>query len=245
MFTLSLGFFLIALIYSTVGFGGGTSYIALLGLSGIPFTSIPKISLLCNILVVSSGCWQYLKKGHFKKNLAIPFVISSVPMAFLGGRFPISEKTFYFLLVVSLFFSGARLLLLKVKEAHEIRTPSFQISIFVGALLGLLSGMVGIGGGIFLSPLLINMGWARSKDAAAVASLFILLNSLAGLGGQIYKDVNFHDPLIYLPLFVAVFIGGQLGSRIGTNSRISAMIIQKSTGILTLFISFRILIKTL
>ena len=88
------------------------------------------------------------------------------------------------------------------------------------------------------------MGWARSKDAAAVASLFILLNSLSGLLGQFYKDVSFHDPLMFLPLFVAVIIGGQLGSRLGTHSRISAMIIQKSTGILILFISIRILMKT-
>jgi len=245
MLTLTLTFFIIALLYATVGFGGGTSYIAMLAVANVSFTMIPKISLICNLLVVTGGCWHYIKSGHFNRKLVLPFAISSVPMAFIGGRFPLTEKTFYILLTVSLVLCGIRILFITDRKPEEIRMPSISVALITGALLGLLSGMVGIGGGIFLSPLLINMGWARSKDAAAVASMFILLNSSAGLVGQFSKDASLVDPLNYLPLFVAVLTGGQIGSRIGTHSKVSYSLIQKGTGILTLIISARLFFKTL
>lgn len=244
MLTLVLVFFIIALLYATVGFGGGTSYIAMLALGGVSYTLIPKISLICNLLVVSGGCYHYIKSGHFQKKLIVPFVLSSVPMAFLGGSFPLSQKTFYILLSVSLILCGVRILFLPDRKTEDVRIPGFGISFLMGAVLGLLSGMVGIGGGIFLSPLLINMGWARSKDAAAVASVFILVNSLAGLAGQFTKDFSIPDPVVYLPLFIAVIVGGQIGSKIGTHSRVSYALIQKGTGILTLLISIRLFLKT-
>lgn len=242
---LVLSFFVIALLYATVGFGGGSSYIAMLAVADVPFTLIPKISLICNLLVVSVGCYHFIKSGHFSKKLIIPFVMSSVPMAFLGGLFPIQEKTFFILLTLSLILCGLRILFISDKDPSEIKTPSFFISLLIGAILGLLSGMVGIGGGIFLSPILINMGWARAKEAAAVASLFILLNSLAGLGGQFTKEVSFPEFERYLALFLAVLIGGLVGSRIGTHSKVSYVWIQKGTGVLTLFISIRLLMKAL
>lgn len=244
MFTLTLSFFIIALLYATVGFGGGTSYIAILAALAVPYTVIPKISLMCNLLVVTGGCYHFYKKGHVNLKLILPFVLSSVPMAFLGGTFPLNEKTFYILLTLSLILCGLRILFLPDRKISEIKTPSFTISLLVGAFLGLLSGMVGIGGGIFLSPLLINMGWARSKDAAAVASAFIFLNSLAGLSGQFTKDMSFTNGQDYLPLFIAVIIGGQIGSRIGTHSKVSYALVQKGTGVLTLFISIKLLMKT-
>lgn len=243
MLTLGATFFVIALLYALVGFGGGTSYIAALAIAGIPYTMIPKISLLCNLLVVSGGCWHYMRAGHFDRKLILPFVLSSVPLSFLGGSFPLSEKTFYILLTVSLCLCGIRILFIRDRLTVELQRPGFVTSLIAGGLLGFLSGMVGIGGGIFLSPLLINMGWARSKEAAAVASMFIFLNSLAGLVGQFSKDTMLPDPVTYLPLFLAVIMGGQIGSRLGTHSRISYQIIQKGTGLLTLFIGSRLLLK--
>jgi uncharacterized membrane protein YfcA len=243
MLTLTLVFFVIALLYATVGFGGGTSYIAMLAVSGIAYTMIPKISLICNILVVTGGCYHFMKNGHFNKKLVLPFVMTSVPMAYLGGSFPLTEKTYYILLATSLVLCGIRILFIRDKHVEEIRMPGFNTSLATGAVLGLLSGMVGIGGGIFLSPILINMGWARSKDAAAVASMFILVNSLAGFVGQITKDTTLPDFMMYAPLFIAVIIGGQIGSRIGTHKKVSYALIQKGTGILTLIISVRMLFK--
>ncbi len=245
MLTLALSFLVIALLYSTVGFGGGSSYIAILAVANVVYTMIPKISLLCNLVVVSIGCYQFYKNDLLSKKLILPFVLSSVPMAFLGGLYPIKEKTFFILLSVSLILCGVRLLFIKDKQVNEVKVPSNGVSLALGAVLGLLSGMVGIGGGIFLSPILINMGWARSKDAAAVSSIFILLNSLAGLGGQFTKDPTFVDFGTYFPLFIAVFVGGQIGSRIGTHSKVSYRMIQVGTGVLTLFISGKLLLKVI
>lgn len=245
MISVVASFFLVALLYSTVGFGGGSSYIALLAVYGVPYILIPKIALLCNLLVVSGGCYHFIKKGHFNKRLVIPFVITSVPFAFVGGTIPLKEKTFFILLTTTLIFCGLRILFLPDRKVEAIKTPGLLLSLLTGSFLGLLSGIVGIGGGIFLSPLLINMGWARSKDAAAVASMFILVNSIAGLAGQFTKDATLPQLEMILPLFAAVIIGGQIGSRIGTHSKISYSLIQKGTGILTLFISFRLLLKSL
>ena len=245
MLTLALSFFVIALLYATVGFGGGSSYTALLAVSNISYTLIPKVSLICNLLVVSGGCYHFFKSGHLSKKLITPFILASVPFAFLGGLYRLEESTFYALLTFSLVLCGLRILIIRDKRVEEITPPTFGVSLVVGALLGLLSGMVGIGGGIFLSPLLINMGWARSKDAAAVASVFILVNSLAGLGGQFSKSLAMPAPEFYLPLFLAVVLGGQIGSRISNHSRASYWLIQKGTGILTLVISARLLFKSL
>ena len=234
-----------ALLYATIGFGGGSSYIAMLAVTDTPYLLIPKISLICNLLVVTGGCYYYIKGKYFSKKFILPFVVTSVPMAFIGGYFPLSEKTFFILLTISLIFCGIRILCISDISPKEITPPRTVVAVIVGGILGLLSGMVGIGGGIFLSPILINMRWARSKEAAAVASMFILLNSLAGLAGQFAKEINFPNVQAYLPLFIAVVIGGQIGSRIGTHSKITYALIQKGTGILTLFISVRLLIKFL
>ena len=226
MLALSPLFFVVALLYSMVGFGGGSSYIALLAAFGVSYELIPKISLLCNIIVVSGGCWHYHKKELLDKNLAFPFLVSSIPLSFVGGSFPVSEKWFYILLSVSLLLSGLRILFVRPREASEIKRPSNFAALIVGGSIGLLSGMVGIGGGIFLSPILIMLGWARSKNAAGVATLFILLNSISGLIGQLSKGQALGDAKGYILLFLAVLIGGQIGSRIGTREKTPYKIVQ-------------------
>jgi hypothetical protein len=221
-----------------VGFGGGSSYLALLALSGISFQTTPIISLICNLLVVSGGTWHYYRQGHFNKKLILPFVLSSVPMAFIGGMYPLSERTFLILLASSLFLAGIRLFFTTSNSSSSTYPPSFFIAILVGAVLGLLSGLVGLGGGIFLSPLLLNFKWATPKEAAATASFFIMLNSISGLLGQLTKRIPVELGSFSL-LFMLVIFGGQIGSRIGSHPKISQKYVQMGTAILVLFIAVR------
>jgi uncharacterized membrane protein YfcA len=233
----------IALFYSSVGFGGGSSYLAALSISEIPYSLIPKIGLICNLLVVTSGTVIYYKKGFFNKKLIFPFVFTSFPMAFLGGLYPIKESTFILILTSSLILSGLRLLFITEENSMEERLPSLKVSLPLGGGIGLLSGLVGLGGGIFLSPILMNLRWGKPKEVAAAASFFIFLNSIAGLIGQFIKDPNL-NALTYWPLFLAVIVGGQIGSRFGSSTYVSQSVIQRGTAILILVISVRLLLVT-
>ncbi|HXH75553.1 MAG TPA: sulfite exporter TauE/SafE family protein [Bacteriovoracaceae bacterium] len=241
---LTLGFFFIALLYSIVGFGGGSSYLAVLAIAEIPYEIMPKLSLICNLLVVTGGSWHYYRNGNFNKRLVLPFVLSSVPFAFLGGLYPISEKTFMILLAASLVFAGIRLLFVERSESEVVTLPSTLSSFIVGSCLGLLSGLVGLGGGIFLSPLMLNFKWGKAKEVAATASAFIFINSLAGLAGQMLKGVP-SDLLDFWPLFLAVLAGGQIGSYISNHKKVSHLFVQRGTAVLILIIGSRILYKIL
>ena len=235
-------FLIIALVYSAVGFGGGSSYIAVLALFDYPYESIPVIALICNVIVVSGGIYHFRNKGHFKWSLFWPYAVSSIPMAFIGGRIPISREFFLLLLGVSLFLIALRLLFFNrgAKEYSEYKTPRIPLALGLGGVLGLIAGMVGIGGGIFLAPLLLHLRWGLPKQIAATAALFILLNSLSGLAGQFVKDASTNGLLEYWPLFLSVFIGGQIGSRIGSGPVLSQRMIKDLTAVLVLFVSLRI-----
>lgn len=232
---------MIALFYSSVGFGGGSSYLAVLSISDIPYSLIPKIGLLCNLLVVTSGSILYYRRGFFNKKLIFPFVLTSVPMAFLGGLYPIKESIFVLVLTSSLILSGLRLLLINESSDQEERLPSLKVSLPLGGVIGLLSGLVGLGGGIFLSPILMNLKWGKPKEIAAAASFFIFLNSIAGLFGQFIKNPDV-SAFSYWPLFLAVFVGGQIGSRLGSSPRVSQVMVRRGTGILILIISGKLLV---
>ncbi len=236
-------FFATALIYSMAGFGGGSTYLALLALFSFPYESMPKVALLCNLIVVTGGCWFFYRAGHCKFQKILPFILTSIPMAYWGGTIPIGKRLFTLLLACTLCVAALRMLM--SEKAFEARfAPSWKRAWFfgipVGALLGFLSGLVGIGGGIYLAPLLLLLGWADSKQAAASASFFILVNSLAGLAGQLTKGnlVVGYDSL--LPLLFAVFLGGQIGSRLGSRA-IPKLALQRITAGLILFISVRLL----
>lgn len=239
---LSLVFFTVALLYATVGFGGGSSYLAALAYFDVPFEVLPKIGLICNLLVVSGGAWHYTKKGHVNKSLLLPFVVTSVPLSFLGGLYPIKEKVFLALLATLLLLSGIRLILNPKFRESESKPPPFKFALVMGGVLGFLSGLVGLGGGIFLSPLMLNLNWGKAKEVAATASLFILFNSLAGLGGQLLKggSANLFD---YWPLYLSVIVGGQMGSRFGTSSIATDRFLKMATGLLVLFIAINLLLK--
>lgn len=239
-------FFVAALVYSMAGLGGGSSYLALLTLFSFSYSFIPKAALFCNLVVVVSGFWFFTRAGYFSLKRTLPFVVSSIPMAYWGGSISIEKTLFTLLLGLSLAVASLRMFFsdrtfqtrpaLAWKQAWVIGLP-------VGAVLGLLSGIVGIGGGIYLTPLLLLMGWADAKQAAASASFFILVNSIAGLIGQFSKSglpSGLEVSALWL-LLGAAFLGGQIGSRLGSQ-KISPLILQRISASLILYASGRLLI---
>ncbi len=238
-------FFLIAMIYASAGFGGGSSYLAILALYELPFTAIRATALLCNIAVVSNSVWLYAYKGLVPWRKALPLVGASVPMAFVGGMWPLQARTFYLLLGLAL--AAAALLMvwkaLHPNESQLSKLPTWG-SPLLGASIGLLSGMVGIGGGIFLAPVLHLTGWDTPKRIAATAAFFILVNSLAGFVGQILHP-EFEVRLWFtIWLVAAVVAGGQIGTRL-TIYRLSPRAVRGITAVLILTISIRLVIKHL
>ena len=238
-------FFITAAIYSSVGFGGGSTYLALLLLWGVPFTIFPVIALCCNIIVVSGNCINYTRAGHLNFKLIIPFLIGSIPLAYIGGALPIEKEIFEILLFLILSIAGI-LLLINFKtyddKQENYRKIPFLFSVLIGGVLGFLSGIVGIGGGIFLSPILFLIRAAKPKHIVTAASIFILINSLSGILGQITKNEVLNEILNYWPLLLAVFIGGQIGNFINIKilpTRILALI----TSGLVLFVAARMYYK--
>lgn len=238
-------FFLTALIYAAVGFGGGSTYNALLVLSGVDYTIQPTIALICNIVVVTGGVWRFSSAGEMQLSRFWPFLVTSIPAALIGGRLPISEDVFIGLLGFALLVSGIRLL---VQPPANPKTEtsnnfSFSIAATTGGLIGLLSGLVGIGGGIFLAPVLYLLKWGTARQIAAACSLFILLNSISGLAGQVSKlgDMRLISDLVpYWPLMVSVLIGGQIGSWVGSG-KLRADWMKRATAILILYVAARLL----
>jgi uncharacterized membrane protein YfcA len=183
LYILILAFFFIALVYSSVGFGGGSSYLALLAVMAVSFETLRPTALLCNIVVVTGGTYIFYREGllDLKKNW--PFVLFSVPMAFVGGYMPIKQNTFFLLLAISLIVAAILLWFQNSIESKSTGsskfTNKFSIKIGLGSFIGLLSGMVSIGGGIFLSPVLHLLRWDEAKKISALASIFILVNSIS------------------------------------------------------------------
>ncbi len=242
---LVLAFFIIALIYSSVGFGGGSSYLAILALMAIDFYMIRSTALLCNIVVVSVGTSIFYKEGKLDFKKSWPLVISSVPMAYVGGLWPIRQEVFFILLGVTL-VSVATLLWLQPEKNVGLSNSKYDtisFKIFTGGALGLLSGLVGIGGGIFLSPILHFIRWDEAKKISAVASFFILVNSISGLTGQLQQHAALDWHFIW-PLLLVVFIGGQIGSQIGAQ-KFNPVYVKRITAVLILVAGTKILIDTI
>ena len=239
---LLLFFFGIAAVYASAGFGGGSSYLALLALYSVSMTTMRPTALLCNIVVVVGGTWLFWRSGYLNFKKIIPLSIASVPMAFVGGLLPLKEKTFFILLGTSLVIAALFMFFQNYFKKNEVETPE-NASILKGSLLGgsigFLSGMVGIGGGIFLSPVLNLMKWDTPKNIAATASFFILINSISGLAGQLTKNPHL-DWAFVLPLMVAVLLGGQLGSRL-TTFKFNQTLVRQLTAVLVLYAGVNIL----
>ena len=242
---LSILFFVTATLYSSVGLGGGSTYLALLVIWGLPYTIFPIIALSCNIIVVSGNCFNYIRAGNLNFKLLVPYLIGSIPLAFIGGSLPVEKNLFEILLFIVLIIAGC-LLLLNFKsyddKKESYKNIPYLISIIIGGILGFISGIVGIGGGIFLSPILFLLKVARPKHIITAASLFILINSIFGIIGQLTKNSVLNEVQDYFYLLIAVLIGGQLGNylnlKIFTN-RLLALI----TAALVLFVALRLGLK--
>lgn len=238
---LPIAFFLVALLYASVGFGGGSTFTALLVLSETDYRLVPVISLICNILVVTGSCWRYHKAGFLPVRRLSPAMILSIPLAWLGGIMPLSEAIFVLVLGLSLAATGV-LLLVQPRLGQGTAAPGWLL-FPAGAATGLLAGLVGIGGGIFLAPILYLIHWASERQIAAAASLFILVNSLAGLAGQLMRPdaINLGElPIWIFGLPVAVLAGGWIGNRLGIVI-LPAKRLRQGTAVLILIVAARLL----
>ncbi len=239
-------FFLVAVAYSSVGFGGGSTYNALLILSGMDYRLVPAIALSCNILVVSGGVYHYWRGGFLSVGQLLPFIAISVPMAWLGGSLVVSEQVFIGLLGFSLLLAAAQMLLKPYRTMTGHRYDSgryWMIAAPVGGFIGLLAGITGIGGGIFLAPVIYFLRLVPARTVAGITSGFILLNSFAGLAGQMMKTDEYSPLAGWLqvwPLFIAVVIGGQIGSRLGVY-KLPETWIKRLTAVLMLYVAIRLL----
>ena len=242
MIILSILFFVTAILYASVGFGGGSTYLALMLIWDIPYYIFPVIALICNIFVVSGNSFNYIKAGNLNLKLLLPYLIGSIPLAFIGGSLQIDKNLFEIFLFIVLAIAGTLLLInFKSYDDNEssYRDIPILISILIGGILGFVSGVVGIGGGIFLSPILFLIKAAKPKHIVTAASLFIFINSISGVIGQLTKNIVLNDISNYWYLFLVVIIGGHIGNYLNLKifpTRFLALI----TSVLVLFVAIRI-----
>jgi uncharacterized protein len=242
-YLLLISFFFIALVYSSVGFGGGSSYLALMAQPF--FALLPEVirptALLCNIVVVTGGAIIFYKQGKLSWKEIWPFLIASVPMAFVGGFWKLQDSVFFILLGITLLV--ASVFLWMQQDTKRVSSSSIDSTInkaALGGFIGLLSGLVSIGGGIFLSPILHFLNWAEAKKISALASVFILVNSISGLIGQFSRGFPNLDWQLMISLLLAVFIGGQIGSRLGSR-KFEPVYVRRITALLIFIASLNIL----
>lgn len=231
IYLLTATIFVVAFVYSSVGLGGGSSYTALMAIFGVHYLAIPVVSLTLNVIVTTLGAFNFIRHRHARWNLILPFLLSSIPMAYVGGSIALPKHVFLWLLWASLVFVAIRIYLFDhVKlELDLSKQQKLLISIVSGMLLGFIAGVVGIGGGIYLIPLIIVLGLGTAKEAAACGVIFVWVNSVVGLfARQIHQPISLMD---YLPLILAVVVGGALGSHLGA-SRYSSKLIEKILGVI-------------
>ena len=240
-FVLPLSVFLVAMLYSSVGHGGASGYLAILSLMACPVPQMATTALILNMLVSGIASTSYIKAKHLSWRLTWPFIVTSIPAAFVGGLIHISSHSYFLLLAVILALSAVRLAMsAKDKDDNaELRNVTLSGALSCGAGIGILSGLVGIGGGIFLSPLMLLMRWANAKQTSATSACFIFLNSLAGLGGRALRGAL--DLGSLGPLIAAAFVGGIIGSHYGANVCSGLMLRRLLAGVL-LLAAFKLII---
>jgi len=241
MVLLAILFLVTAVLYSSVGFGGGSTYLALLLIWKVPYFVFPVVALFCNIIVVLGNSFNYIKAGNLNIKFLTPYLFGSIPLALIGGSLSIEKKIFEILLFIVLLVAGS-LLLFKFQsyedKDEDYRKVSVVNSVLIGSILGFISGVVGIGGGIFLSPILFLLRAGKPKHIVTAASLFILINSIFGIIGQLTKNAVLLEIQNYWYLFVVVLIGGQIGNFLNLKifpTRLLALV----TACLVLFVAFR------
>lgn len=238
---LPLIFFFIALFYSSVGFGGGSSYLAILSLFFTNFYEIRSTALILNICVVSISTGMFIRNRVFDFKLFWPFLVSSIPLAYLGAQLRLSQKTFFLILGLSLIVSGVVMISRFFHTRLVTRKFSLSKKMGIGGSVGLLAGISGIGGGIFLSPLLHLFQWANAKTIASLASVFILSNSLSGLIGlSVAGTFELNQDLI-VKLILAVGLGGIIGSYL-SNKKFSFKLLGLLTALLVCYVGSRLVL---
>lgn len=226
------------MLYSSVGHAGASGYIAVMSLLSLAPEVIKPTALSLNILVGSIATWQFYRAGHFSWSLFWPFAALAVPCAFIGGQLNLPTQLFKVLLGLVLLYSAMRFFV-QSKQSTHIHEPPRTQALLAGAGIGFLSGLTGTGGGIFLTPLLLLMGWADAKRAAAVSALFVLLNSVSGLAGNISATKAL--PTFLLPLLIAAALGGLVGSYFGSR-RIQPHAIKKLLAMVLLIAGFKLIL---
>ncbi|MBI4549061.1 MAG: sulfite exporter TauE/SafE family protein [Ignavibacteriae bacterium] len=241
---ISILFLIVAFLYASVGHGGASGYLAVLSLFAFQPKEMATTALLLNILVAGIAFSTYYRAGYFTLRLTMPFILSSIPMAFIGGMIDVSTTIYSILLAVALLFAAYRLTITieQVKTNTTIASLNTSVALPVGGVIGLLSGIVGVGGGIFLSPLMLLMKWADPKQTSATSACFIVLNSIAGLLGRHFEQ-NFSSGN-FLPFVLTAAIGGFFGSRYGTR-RFSNLVLRRLLGIVLLIAVIKLLVSAL
>jgi uncharacterized membrane protein YfcA len=205
--------FIVAFLYAAVGHGGASGYLALMAIYGIAPDVMKPTALLLNLFVSLTAFLQYYRGQYFKRAIFLPLALASVPMSFIGGTITVDPHLYKRILGVLLLFPIVRLLFFRNAEASEMKPSNLTVSLFLGGIIGLLSGMIGMGGGIILSPALLLLKWTNQKQTAAISALFIFVNSIAGLAGQFTKGIHFNSGMIW---YVAIaFAGGLCGAYLG------------------------------
>ena len=245
MIILTIFFFITAILYSSIGFGGGSTYLALMLIWDIPYYIFPILALFCNIIVVSGNSLNFLRTKNINIKLLLPYLIGSIPFAFFGASISIEKNLFEILLFIVLMMAGMFLLIeSKTFNKDEIKINQIPkiMSVVIGSIIGFISGLIGIGGGIFLSPILFLIKAGYPKHITSTASLFILINSIFGVAGQLTKEIVLEEFLNYWPLFLTVLIGGQIGSYLNIKL-LSNKLLALLTSFLVIFVAIRMGIR--
>ncbi len=230
---LALLFFVVAFVYSSVGMGGGSSYTALMAIFGLSISVIPMVSLVLNLFVSTIGSYNFLRNKHGRMHIVAPFLISAIPFAYVGGALHLEKEVFLWVLLVSLVLVAVRIYLwedtgFRFDLTHK---QKIIISLVAGSILGLVAGIVGIGGGVYLVPLIIMLNIGSPKEAAATGAIFVWAVSLSGLISRLqYNSINLME---YVPLIIAVVVGGFLGSYMGS-FKFSPKTLEKTLGVIIL-----------
>lgn len=232
------GIFILAFLYSSVGHGGASGYLALMAVFSFSPEFMRPTALIMNIFVSSIALLSYYRGGHFRFKLLLPFIISSVPFAFLGGTINVHPKVYKIILGIFLIISILRMLFRPKNENVENKNVNFTLALFIGILLGFFSGLIGIGGGIILSPIIILLKWGNMKQTAAVSAAFILLNSIAGIIGQLTDGIHLAPETAAMLAFAVG--GGFFGSWLGSH-KLTNLALKYTLALVLSFASFKLL----
>ena len=231
--------FVVAFLYASVGHGGASGYLALMALFSMSPAFMKPTALLLNLFVSLSAFILFYRGGHFKWKLFLPFALASVPLSFLGGMIAIDAEVYKKILGALLLIPVIRMLFFPNASEQDLKEGSTGLSVLIGAVIGFLSGLIGIGGGIILSPVLLLLKWTNQKQTAAISALFIFVNSLAGLGGQLSKGLNVESGMF---MYAGIaFLGGTLGGWLGA-SRFNQQILKYLLAAVLLLAALKLLL---